>query len=239
MRRLATLAAAIALLGAPAGAAALTLLPAADAEELAATLAEAEAVQGVCFSWYIEIEDSSGSGLSGIEAGSSRGGPGEWLTEDSGCEKYALLSGGIRYTSESSESEDSAGITVDSNLGEPVSTGGLSRLGLDADDLLGGNDDVALTNMVGALPLLVAETGAAPFIPYEANTQPLLAGEAPTGTPGSDWWRKFWPYVLVAAVLCLLAGCGIGWVAGGGLRNTPQPPPTPRARHARPRPRLP
>ncbi len=120
-----------------------------------------------------------------------------------------------------------------------MSTGGLRRLGLDADDLLGGNDDVALTNMVGALPLLVAETGAAPFIPYEANTQPLLAGEAPTGAPGSDWWRKFWPHVLVAAALCLLAGCGIGWVAGGGLRTTPQPPPTPRARHARPRPRLP
>ncbi len=81
MRRLATLAAAVALLGAPAVAAALPLLPSADAEELAATLAEAEAVQGVCFSWYIEIEDSSGGGLSGIEAGSSRGGPGEWLTE--------------------------------------------------------------------------------------------------------------------------------------------------------------
>ena len=236
MRRLAALAAAAALLAAPAGAAALPLLAPADAEELAVVLADAEEAQGICYGWYVEIDDDSGSGLGGVEVGSSRG-PGVPVNQYTvGCRKYAVVTGSIRYTSESSESEDSAGISVDTDLGQPVSSGGLERLGLTGGDLLGGGDDVSLINMAGALPLLAAESGAAPYVPYQANTGPLRAGEGPTGSPGSDWWRKFWPYVLVMAALCGLAGYFIGFVIGGGLRARREGPTTARARRIRARP---
>jgi hypothetical protein len=237
VRRLAALAAAAALLVAPAGAAALPLLATADANELANTLAEAQADQGICYGWYVEIDDDSGSGLSGVEQGSSRGGPGDTITRYTPeCPRYAVLTARIHYTSESSESEDSASLFVDTNLGPPVSDRGLARLGLTGGDLLGGGDDTSLINMVGALPLLAAESGAAPYVPYEANTAPLTAGEHPTGSPGSDWWRKFWPYVLVAAALCGLGGYFIGFLIGGGLRARREGPSTPRARHIRARP---
>ncbi|MDX6556874.1 MAG: hypothetical protein QOD86_3069 [Miltoncostaeaceae bacterium] len=236
MRRLAALAALAALMVAPAGAAALPLLAPADAEELAATLAEAEEAQGICYSWYIEVEDHSG-GPSGVDAGSSRG-VGHWFTAYSDeCERIVALSGRITYTSESSESEDSAGIAVATKgLADPVTSGDLERLGLTGGDLLGGGDDTSLINMVGALPLLAAESGAAPYVPYEANTAPLMPGEHATGSPGNDWWRKFWPYVLVAAALCGLAGSFIGFVIGGGLRARREGPSTARPRHIRARP---
>jgi hypothetical protein len=237
VRRLAALAAAAALLAAPAGAAARPLLDSADASELAAMLAEAQEEQGICYGWYVEVQDDDHYSASGVDQGSGPGGPLATFDRSApGCERYAVLVARIHYTSESSESDDSARLSVDTNLGPPVSNRGLERLGLTGGDLLGSGDDTSLINMVGALPLLAAESGAAPFVPYEPNTAPLMAGERPTGSPGSDWWRKFWPYVLVLAIVCGLAGYPLGWKLGGGSLTEREGPSTPRARHIRSRP---
>lgn len=191
-----------AVLGLAAGAApagALPLLGEADAAELAQILADAEARQGVCYGWRIEVDDATGQ-FTGIEAGSSRGGAG--VLDLSGCEESVVLTGRVVYTSESSERNDAAEIAIESTLEPPVTVEGLQRVGYSAEDLLDPeNDDVNLFNMVSALPLLAAETGAVPYVPFEPGTAAVAADERLTDQPGSDWWRNYWPFVAVMAVV--------------------------------------
>lgn len=200
MRALAVGLACGALLVAPAGAVALPILAEPDAAELAQVLADAEGVQGVCYGWGVTVEDPTGE-FAGEELGSSRDGPGS-IASLGACERYVLLTGRVTYTSETSEFEDSADVNVETNLEPPVGADALERLGLGAERLLEESDDENLTSMVEALPLLVAETGAAPFVPFEPRTTPLPPEERPTGTPGSDWLRTYWP----ALVLMVLGG---------------------------------
>lgn len=175
--------------GAP-DALALPILTVEDAAELAETLSEAEARQGVCYGWDVSI---TGSTFDGDEIGSSRGGRGVRLPRDL-CPKYAILTGRIRYTPESSESEDSAAVAVVTNLPIAFSP---ERVGLRTKDLLENRDDATLIAMVEALPLVVAEDAGVPFVAFEPRAEPL-SGDGPTNTPGSDWWRNYWPLVVVA-----------------------------------------
>lgn len=200
MTRAALLLGALLLLAvlAPRSALAVPILDQADGAELAQGLSEAAEVQDVCYGWEVEVEDQSG-GPSGVDAGSSQG-PGVVL-DRARCPKYVVLKGLVVYTSETAESEDGADIALESNLQKPPTLEDLARLGFSANDLLSDTaDDVALTDMVGALPLLVAEAGEAPFIPFEAQTEPLAAGDVPTNTPGSDWLRTFWWLPVLAAL---------------------------------------
>ncbi len=187
----------------PAAAQAVPILEASDAEELAQTLAEATDEQGVCYGWEIDVTDEGG-GSGGLEAGSSQG-PGYRLNRPR-CRRYAVLRGEVTYTSESSESEDSAWVTIDSNLARPPTVAQLEGLGYNADALVGDNDDQAIIDMAGVLPLLVAEAGEAAYIPFEEPTAPPPAADAPTNSPGSDWWRTWWwaPLLIVTAVGGLL-----------------------------------
>ncbi|MBA2794654.1 MAG: hypothetical protein H0U32_11790 [Thermoleophilaceae bacterium] len=205
MRRTALLIGALLLLAvlAPRAAQAVPILDEADGAELAQSLAEATEEQDVCYGWEVEVQDQSG-GPGGVDAGSSQG-PGVAL-DRARCPRYAVLRGLVVYTSETAESEDGAEVAIESNLRNPPTPEDLARLGLSADDLLSETDDIALTDMAGALPLLVAEAGEARFIPFEAQTEPLAAGDVPTNTPGSDWLRTFWwlPVLAVLGVLALL-----------------------------------
>ncbi len=201
MRRAALLLAVCLAALAPGTAAAAPILDEADAAELAQALAEATEEQDVCYGWEVQVDDQGG-GLSGIEGGSSQG-PGR-LLDPASCARYAVLLGRVTYTSEMSESEDSAQIGIDSNLSRPPTVDDLAGLELDASDLLSETDDISLIDMVGALPLLVAEHGEGPFIAFEPRTEPLAPGDGPTGTPGSDWLRTFW-WLLALGALGVLA----------------------------------
>lgn len=206
MRRAALLIGALLLLAvlAPRAALAVPILDEADSAELAQALAEATEEQDVCYGWEIEVRDESG-GPSGVDAGSSQG-PGAVL-DRARCPKYVVLQGVVQYTSETAEAEDGAEIAIDSNLQRPPTTDDLARIGYSANSLLSDTgDDVALTDMAGALPLLVAEAGEAPYIPFEGRTEPLAADEVPTNTPGSDWLRTFWwlPVLAVLGVVALI-----------------------------------
>ncbi len=173
---------------------AVPILTQADAEELVETLREASERQGgVCYGWTVSV------GIGGSEVGSSQGGPGVALLPSS-CERYAILVGRINYVPEASESDDSAAVSVDTNLDINYSP---ERLGLTAKTLITERDDSALVSLVEGLPLIVAEDANLPYVAFEPRAEPL-AGDGPTNRPGSDWWRQYWGFAVVLILLPLV-----------------------------------
>lgn len=197
----------------PAGA--LPILAATDANELAQALAEATEEQDVCYGWEVQVTDYSGS-ADGTDQGSSLGvGPTAIETE---CDRWVIFAAALTYTSELSESEDSAGFAVRSNVPGAPTSGDLSEWGISTGGLLGANDDQVVANATLLLPALMADKGLARPITLEANTQALPSGDRATGTPGSDWLRKYGAAAAMAAVT--LAG-GLGWTAWILIRERP------------------
>lgn len=197
---------ALALATAPAAQAA-PILDEADATDLAEQLEAARTATGVCFGWSVEVIANDGS-PGGTEAGGSPPGA---------CERELVLTGTVVYTSELSESEDSAALRVDARgfpaAGYPAPT---ALTGRRADDLLGDEDDKALFELVAALPLLAADV------------DPALAGRLPEvetgGAPAdarvgdggsSDWMRQHGP----TALLALGLGGAAAWLIVTGRRT--------------------
>ncbi len=127
----------------------------------------------------------------------------------------------VTYTSASSEAEDSASFSVSSNVAGAPSSTDLRDNGITEGALLGNNDDQAVANATLLLPALMAEKGLAEPISLEANTQALPASDKATGTPGSDWLRKYGAAVAVTALLFL---GGLGWAAWILFREHPFAP---------------
>ncbi|GAB3431619.1 hypothetical protein [Actinophytocola sediminis] len=202
----------IVLLAAPATATADVIFDQADADELVATLAEAYEAQGVCYGWQIDVdnvgipESSSGSNFG---AGTSL----RDASERSSCDATIEFQASIRWTSESSESEDSASYQVESLPSGPT-TADLDSLELISEDgLAGDNVDLDVYKAVSALPLLAADAGVAQ--PLEASPAPETAAQAgggeATGSPGSDFLRQAGGALLFAAVLILGGGVFAYW----------------------------
>ncbi len=192
MRRLAAGAAALGvlLLAAPAHAENPVLDPA-DDTDVAASLAEATDVQGVCYGYTLRVDDGDTGRYSGTYATSNAGAGTAVSQLTSGCEKGTVdLDVKITYTSSYSEAEDSAGWSLITSLpGLQISD--LEDLGLSAGDLLhDGKSATTLLNAVQALPRLASEQSGLPPLVLEENTQALPADATPTGTPGSDWLRQ-------------------------------------------------
>lgn len=189
---------------------ALPVLEEADAAELAQALADAtEAQGGVCYGWAVQVADGSG-GPSGLDVGSDKG-PGVPV-DRAICPKYVELQAGIEFTCESCESEDSSNLLIDANFAGAPTKDDLDDLGFSGGDLTRDDNDVVLTNMVGALPLVTASNGAAAPVPGpdEAEADKPAAGDVPTGTPSTpDWLREHW---LALVFFGLLAGGGVAWL---------------------------
>jgi hypothetical protein len=167
-----------------------------DAAELAQSLAEAQEEQSICYGWWVFSNTQ--------ELGSSTGGPGRRLTRQlQTCTRgFVELSADINYSCESCESEDSASVSIDSNLPNPPTVDDLEDLGLKAGALTGDKDDTTLVNMVNALPLLAADRGNAPYVPYEPAVA-VPATDRPTDKPGSDLLRDSWVWLVVFGALIL------------------------------------
>lgn len=215
-------AAAYVLVGGALPAGALPVLEEADATELAQALAEATEDQDVCYGWDVTVYDYGGSG-DGRDQGSSLGvgKAAEDPANAAECARWVVFEATLAYTSASSESEDSASFSVSSNVVGAPTSADLRDNGISEGALLGNNDDQTVANATLLLPALMAEKGLAAPISLEANTQALPAGDKATGTPGSDWLRKYGAAVAFAAVL--LVG-GLGWAAWIFFREHPFAP---------------
>jgi hypothetical protein len=182
------------------------LLDAEDRVELAQTLAEATEDTDVCFGYQLSL---SGSGAADRDEVLSNDGPDKLPGGAGGCTKGSVVVNvSLNYTSSSSESEDSAGWSVVSDVPGLTGTEATKRLegltGVSDGDLLGDKDDQALRNLTAALPLVL--DGAEPA--EESTVAPT--GAAPnddrlTGSPGSDWIRAHGVGIAIAVGLLLVA----------------------------------
>lgn len=195
----------VSVLGPADTAGAVPILDAPDAEDLARQLAEATAVQGICYGWRVQVRDDSGT-FTGTDLGSSRGVG--LPAEDQSCPRFLVFRADLHYTSESSESSDSASFFVFGNVRDGPDEADLRGIGVSGETLLGAKDDLAIANAVLALPVFVAERGLAPPVPAGGTEGTIPAADRPTNRPGSDWTRAYGPFILLSVVLVV---GGLGW----------------------------
>lgn len=219
-------AAVVALSLLPSAAVAEPILAPDDAAELAENLAEATGEQEICYGWEANVWD----GQTGQRLADVGSGAGPDLTVDrQTCPRWIVLLAEITYAAETSESEDRAVMRIESNLPDAPTDESLRQLGISDRDLLGDRDDAALFNAVSALPLLAAQSGLAPYLSAEPNTDPVPREDQPTGKPGSDLTRTYWPLIALAALALVIGLVGIVLTLTGIL-----PPPQRGGHHRTP-----
>ncbi len=193
------------LVAAPGSASADVIFDPADADELAATLAEATEEQDVCYGWDVSVDDAVAGNSKSVGSNFGADRP----VSSGSCREHVVFNAYITYTSESSESEDSASYDVVSSSGD-VTREDLDGLELDLDGLTGEDPDVVVGKAVVALPLLAADAGMAKAIEATPETADAPADAALTDDPGSDWWRDNGG-VLMWGIGLLLAGALFAW----------------------------
>lgn len=209
MRRVALVAAlALVLLAAPANAENPVLDAEGDAD-IAASLAEATAVQGVCYGYALQVDDQDTAIYSGTFGASSLGAGTRASSTDPACSGGVVeLVAALTYTSSYSEAEDFAQWRLSSTLPQ-ITIDDVEGLGFDAGDLTNdGSSERTLLNAVLALPRLAAEQAGKDPVVLQPNTEALPADARPTGTPGSDWLREN-GVLLGLSVLLVLGGVAL------------------------------
>ncbi|WP_405114880.1 hypothetical protein OG559_11035 [Micromonospora sp. NBC_01405] len=181
-----------------------TTVPAPAADERADTvpiLAQAATSQGICYGWRLESYYGSV-----VSVGSNLG-DGVAVVDNPACPRWVEVTAEVRYTSESSESSDSASLYVKGSTDMARADlyavkNGLQRFGLD-DGAFVDDPGWAVCRAAVALPLLMAEAGMA----EPAATPAAVPGAAVAPLPdvGSDFWRDRWGWLLATAGLLLVA----------------------------------
>ncbi|MEU5788374.1 hypothetical protein ABZ754_11660 [Micromonospora purpureochromogenes] len=181
-----------------------SVVPPPTAQERAdtvAVLARSSASQGVCYGW--ELKDDFGYG-DPVSVGSNLG-DGVAVEENPSCPRWVQVSVRIYYPSESSDSDDSAYVTVDGS-GDFSSADllriadGLGRLGV-TEKVLIDDPGWGVTRAAVMLPLLAVEADA---VEPAATPAPAATQPSPLPDPGSDLWRDRWGYLLAAGGLLLV-----------------------------------
>jgi hypothetical protein len=178
------------LLSAGPAAAANPVLDPEDDADVAAALAEATEVQGVCYGYVLQVDDGDTGEWGGTYAASS-GGEGVRAAASDDCpEGVVELVARIVYTSDLSESEDDAAWDLDSDLAG-LTIDDVEDQDLSADALLDDGDSAtALLTAVLSLPRLAAEQSGLEPVVAEPSSDALPDGARPTDSPGSDWLRE-------------------------------------------------
>ncbi|GAA4677104.1 hypothetical protein [Phytohabitans rumicis] len=180
------------------------------AQETSRKLAAATAAQGVCYGWQLAdfgTPISEGSNL----------GPTTPI-DPAQCPQWVEVQASVTYWSSSSEMADYASVTVTSS-GGGLSTSTLDRFGL-TEKMFIDEPDWAICQAALALPLLMAESGAAKAVPTPAITGTTAALPA----AGNDFWRDRYSFVVGTAMLVALALIFflIGWFDRRHQRATVQ-----------------
>ena len=180
-----------------------TDVPAPAADERAGTVPLLQAAadsQGICYGWRLSDYSTE------IDVGSNLGDR-VAVGDDPRCPRWLEVSAVVRYTSSSSESSDSASVSIDGSSDiEPADlwtvARGLDRFGLDSDTFV---DDPgwAITRAATVLPLLATEAGLAD--PAAAPTAAPTAAPSPLPAAGNDLWRDRWGWLLATVGLFLFA----------------------------------
>ncbi|MEU4771220.1 hypothetical protein [Micromonospora sp. NPDC023644] len=187
--------------------------------------------QGICYGWvlrdYYRYTDLSvGSNL----------GDGVAVEENAACPRWVQVVARVAYTSESSESNDFARVTVETSDDVPALArlrmqNGLERLGL-TEDAFVDEPGWAVTRAAVSLPLLAAEAG----VVEPAPTPAAATGEpSPLPETRSDLWRDRWGYFLAAFGLLLFTALlfAVGfWQRGRQHRKEAEGQGTARVRAA-------
>ncbi|MQA11375.1 MAG: hypothetical protein GEU98_23060 [Pseudonocardiaceae bacterium] len=175
-----------------------------DSADLANRLATAERAHGICYGWQL-IDGGLNQVLS---EGSSRG----VGTDAEQCARWVEVSADVLYTSENSEQEDSAQLTVRSSpdlLGSTPSPQDFERVGVTSRELI--DEPVSSVGYAAlSLPLLLAERGVVQ--PVELDQGAASERVQPLDEAGSDFFGQYtgtiiFLGILAAAVLaCLVLG---------------------------------
>ncbi|MDP9798387.1 hypothetical protein J2S43_006899 [Catenuloplanes nepalensis] len=206
-----------------------------QATETARVLAAATAVQGMCYGWDLRA-DSSSDGAP-VSRGSSLGAQVPVDSDPTRCAEYIEVVARVTYTSASSEAEDSATMTVETN--SPRVTGAdlaarLRTMGFTTSAFI---DDPGFMVMHAALslPLVTAEAGAATPVPATGSSAASDASLAALPPAGNDFLRDRWGFLVFAGafVLAGLGAIGLGLWQRGRVKepkawSTPKPGATPK-----------
>ncbi|HEX6967573.1 MAG TPA: hypothetical protein VF174_01915 [Micromonosporaceae bacterium] len=168
-----------------------------EAADTVTVLRRAAQEQGICYGWelanwseVVDVGSNLGSGVA-VDSDPVR------------CPRWVKVIANIRYTAESSESEDSATVWVESTEG---ATAGfphrLAGLGLDEATFI-DEPGWAVTRAAVTLPLLMVEAGLAPAGAVSTQTPEAVPSPSPLPEAGSDLWRDRWGYLVTGALLLL------------------------------------
>lgn len=215
--------------------AAPVLLTRSNEQTLSDDLAQATRYQNICYGWDVTLHDYY-SDRGGSTHGSNQGG-GTRL-DTSRCDRWVEFQAVVTWTSSSNSSPDSARYRFRSSASLDTSSltkKQLESVGFDLDRLT-SDPAIATENVMEALPLLMAQSGAAPPLPVDQSegNGKRVVDPVPAN---SDTWRNgkyliiFGGIAILAAIGCLVVGL-IFWrrrKGGAGGPSDPDPPTGPIA----------
>ncbi|MBA9003843.1 hypothetical protein [Thermomonospora cellulosilytica] len=205
------------------------------AEHLVERLNDATRTQRICYGWVIDTDTSWGydeyttpvrpanpavplppsatdvpvPGDGETDVGSNLGTGLDPRDHPRQCPKWVVFTASYQY--DILDEEWTSVVTdIDANLPVGLSDADLTRAGITRADLLGAQANARLADAVGALPMIVAEKGAAPPVPQTAASAPTSGDRAtPPGIARYVWM----------AVGGTLIAVGLIWIVFAVVRS--------------------